>query len=350
MAYFRTRVLCRNLRMRPDTGPVVVRYPSEKGEVTITLLPLEPMPDGIDCGMEATVLTKRAIPGQPGQALQALAEQRLPPGSRVEPSHLTDPEAEQVYFESGTPPLDVLPQHLEELFAEVHAEHGRAARRTLRLLRWRHGLDVPTQPFAQVAAEWSLDQETWRMLPARGQGRVRISSVSLGLLAAERTAEVQRLLDAGLEMPIGHELLVEAEEHAITSVRSSLVLSLAALEVGFKGLVSRLVPDAAWLVVELPSPPLERMLRDYLPLLPKVLEVNVGAADTLTTTALAEVRKAVTLRNDLVHTGRAKIDGRWLDSWLQLCGDLLYLFDFYQGHRWALGEIGEPGRLPGLIQ
>jgi hypothetical protein len=349
-AYFRTRVRCRNLRIQADTDPIAVRYPSEKGEVTITLLPLEPMPDGTDSGMGVTVLTKRAISGRPGQALQALVEQRLPQGSRVEPSHMAYPEVEREYFESGTPPLDVLPQHLEELFAEVYAEHSTAARRTLRLLRWRHGLDVPTQPFALMAAEWSLDQENWRMMPLRGQGRVRASLVSLGVRAAERTSEAQRLLDAGLEMPIGHELLMEAEEFAFTSVRSSLVLSLAALEVGFKSLVSKLVPDAAWLVAEVPSPPLEKMLRDYLPLLPNVLEVNVGAANALTTTALAEVRKAVKLRNDLVHTGIAKIDGRWLDSWLQLCGDLLYLFDFYQGHRWALGEIGEPGRLPGLMQ
>jgi hypothetical protein len=350
MTYFRTRLLCRNLQIRPNTGPIAVRYPSEKGEVTITLMPLEPIPDDIDCGMEATVLTKRAISGKPGQALQALAKQRLPPGSRVEPSHLADPEIQQVYFEYGTPPLDVLPQHLEELFTEVHAQHSRAARRTLHLLRWRHGLDVPTQPFAQIAADWSLDQKTWRMMPAHGKGRVQISSVSLGLRAAERMSEVQRLLDDRLEMPIGHELLLEAEEHAFASVRSSLVLSLAALEVGFKGLVSKLVPDAAWLVAEVPSPPLDKMLRDYLPLLPKVLELNVGAANTLTTTALAEVRKAMGLRNDLVHTGIAKIDGRWLDSWLQLCGDLLYLFDFYQGHRWALRVTGGPDRLPGLMQ
>jgi len=141
------------------------------------------------------------------------------------------------------------------------------------------------------------------MMPARGRGRVRTSSVSLGLGAAERMSEVQRLLDADLDMPVGHELLVEAGEYAFASPRSSLVLSLAALEVGFKDLVGKLVPGAAWLVAEVPSPPLERMLRDYLPSLPKVLEINVGAADTLIPTVTAEVRKANDLRNNLVHTG-----------------------------------------------
>jgi len=92
------------------------------------------------------------------------------------------------------------------------------------------------------------------------------------------------------------------------------------------------------------------MLRDYLPLLPKALEVNTGTGDTLTPTVLDEVRKAVGLRNDLVHTGKARIDGRWLDSWLQLCHDLLYLFDFYQGHSWALREIESSGRLAELLR
>jgi hypothetical protein len=350
-ASFRTRLLCLNLQIRPETGPIAVRFPSEKAEVTVTFVPLEPVPSEIGYTMEATVLTKRAIPGRPGQDLQVLAEQRLPQGSRVEPSHLADPEVQRIYFESGCPPLDVLPPHLDALFTEVHAEHGAAARRTVQLLRWRYGFEVPTQPFALIAAEWSLDQETWQMMSARGQGRVRVSLRDLGPSAIGRMSEVQRLLDTGCEMPVGHELLAEAEEYAFASLRSSLVLSLAALEVGFKGLVSNLVPAAAWLVAEAPSPPLEKMLRDYLPMLPKTLEGKAGGRDTLTVTVLDEVRKAVRLRNDLVHTGKAKNDGRWLDSWLSLCRALLYLFDYYQGHSWALRQIeGPPGHLAELIR
>jgi hypothetical protein len=350
-AYFRTRLLCRNLQIRPDTGAIAVRYPPEKAEVTVTFVPLEPVPGEIGYTMEARVLTRRAIPGRPGQDLQVLAEQRLPPGSRVEPSHLADPEVQRIYFESGCPPLDVLPPHLDALFTEVHTMHSAAARRTVQLLRWRHGFEVPTRPFALIVAEWSLDQETWQMMSVRGQGRVRTSLHDLGPSAVGRMVEVQRLVDAGCEMPVGHELLAEAEEYAFVSVRSALVLSLAALEVGFKGLVSNLVPAAAWLVAEVPSPPLEKMLRDYLPMLPKALEVNAGGGDTLTVTVLDEVRKAVRLRNDLVHTGKAKIDGRWLDSWLNLCRDLLYLFDFYQGHSWALRQIeGPPGHPAELIR
>ncbi len=350
-AYFRTRLLCLNLRIRPETGPIAVRYPSEKAEVMITFVPLDPVPGEIGYTMEATVVSRRAIPGQPGQDLQVLAEQRLPPGSRVEPSHLADPEVQRSYFESGCPPLDVLPPHLDALFTGVHTMHNAAARRTVQLLRWRHGFEVPTEPLGLMVAEWSLDQETWQMMSARGRGRVRASLRDLGPSASKRMVEVQRLLDAGCEMPVGHELLAEAEEYAFVSVRSALVLSLAALEVGFKGLVSNLVPAAGWLVAEVPSPPLEKMLRDYLPLLPKAMEVKAGEGDTLTVTVLDEVRKAILLRNNLVHTGKAKIDGRWLDSWLNLCRDLLYLFDFYQGHSWALRQIeGPPGRLAGLLR
>ena len=266
--YFRTRLVCRKLKMRPDTGPLTIRYPSAKDEVTVAFVPLEPVPGQSSYTMEAVVLTRRAISGKPGQDLQVLAEQRLPPGSRVEPSHLVDPEVQKIYFEHGCPPLDVLPPHLDALFTDMQTAHYTAALRTVQLLRWRHGFEVPTYPFAQQTAEWSLDQQTWWRMSSRGQGHARISREDLGPSAGTRVAEVQRLLDAGEEIPVGHELLTEAEEQARLSPRSALVLSLAALEVGFKSLVGEVAPAAAWLIAEVPSPPLEKMLRHYLPVLP----------------------------------------------------------------------------------
>jgi hypothetical protein len=351
VAYFRARFLCRNLHMRPDTGPITVRYPSDMDEATVTFVPVEPVPGQPGHAMEATVCTKRSVPGRPGRDLQVLAEQRLPPGSRVEPSALADPEVRKIYFEHGCPPLDVLPEHLDALFTEMQSLHRAAARRTMQLLRWRYGFEVPTQPFAQRTDEWSLDQKTWWRMAIRGHGYVQASLYDLGPSAITRVSEVQRLLDAGDEMPVGHELLTEAQEQAQLSLRSALVLSLAALEVGFKGMVGELVPAATWLAVELPSPPLEKMLREYLPVLTKASGVDTGLGGTLTDDVLKQVRKAVGLRNSLVHKGKASIDFRWLHSWLDLCRDLLYLFDFYQGHSWALQEIeGPPGRLRELLQ
>jgi hypothetical protein len=350
-AYFRTRFLCRDLQMRPDTGPITVRYPSQADQVTLTFMPVEPVPGQPGHTMEAIVWTKRSVPGRPGRDLQILAEQRLPPGSRVEPGALADPEIWDIYFEHGCPPLDVLPEHLDALFTEMQSLHRAAAGRTVQLLRWRHGFEVPTQPFAQRTDEWSLDQETWWRISIRGRGYVQVSLYDLGPSAITRISEVQRLLDADDEMPVGHELLTEAQEQAHLSLRSALVLSLAALEVGFKGLIGELVPAATWLAAELPSPPLEKMLRHYLPLLPKALEVSAGLGDRLNDDVLVQVRKAVELRNNLVHKGKAKIDFRWLHSWMDLCRDLLYLFDFYQGHSWALQEIeGPPGRLGELLR
>jgi hypothetical protein len=342
VAYFRTRLECRKLKMRPETGPITVRYPSGTDEVTVTLAPLEPVPGQPGHTVEAIVLTKRAISGKPGQDLQVLAEKRLPAGSRVETSDLADPEAQKSYFEYGSPPLDVLPPHLDALFTEMQAAHNAAARQTVQLLRWRHGFDVPTQPFAKQTPEWSLDQQTWWRIPMRGQGHAYVSLEDLGPSAIVRMSEVQSLLDAGDEMPVGHELLTEADEQATLSPRSALVLSLTALEVGFKSMVGELVPTAAWLVAEVPSPPLEKMLRDYLPLLPKSSGIGSNLRDALTDNVLNDVRKAVLLRNNLVHRGEAKIDFRWLYSWLDLCRDLLYLFDFYQGHSWALQHLEYP--------
>lgn len=92
------------------------------------------------------------------------------------------------------------------------------------------------------------------------------------------------------------------------------------------------------------------MLRHYLPVPPRASGVDPLLGDTLTDDVLEQVRKAVQLRNNLVHKGQANIEFRWLYKWLDLCRELLYLFDVYQGYAWALGEIQwPPGHLGELL-
>ena len=62
--------------------------------------------------------------------------------------------------------------------------------------------------------------------------------------------------------PLGHELLREAILNRKANPRSSLVLAVAAAEVGFKQFAARVFPDAAW-ILELPTSPLTEMLAKF---------------------------------------------------------------------------------------
>jgi hypothetical protein len=113
---------------------------------------------------------------------------------------------------------------------------------------------------------------------------------------------------------------------------------MAAIEVGFKHFVADLVPDAAWLAIEVPSPPLDKMLREYLPRLPVrgKFEGRYALIPQKLINVLAEGTKA---RNKLAHSGSFLPDADDLEKLLETINDLLLLFDFYSGEHWALDHV-----------
>ena len=141
------------------------------------------------------------------------------------------------------------------------------------------------------------------------------------------------------EEPLGHELFREAWELRTENPRSALVLGIAAAEVGFKQCVGTLVPDAKWLVDNVPSPLLERMLREYLPQLPARKTIK-GRVLPLPEGWLKILKKGVTIRNDIVHGNTATLTRDNLRDILETIRELLYLLDIYCGHVWAWDRLG----------
>ena len=67
---------------------------------------------------------------------------------------------------------------------------------------------------------------------------------------------LNQLLDSNVTVPLWHELYLEARQLEHTNPRSSLVIAVAAIEAGFKEYVAEIIPNSAWLLQELPTPPL----------------------------------------------------------------------------------------------
>jgi hypothetical protein len=226
----------------------------------------------------------------------------------------------------------------------VHKEMSGLALRTLRLIRWRANADGRPNPIRSSLLEgfrWSLDGIEWKPVADNVSMNVSIQVHPRWTSEAEQFLRAE--ISGELNEPLGHELLREAWTNRAANPRSSIVLAVAAAEVGFKQFASAVFPDAAWILESLPSPPLVKMLKDLFPwskLKVQVKGQDLTPPDSVTTT----LEKAVLLRNDIVHGRAKKLDRRTVVSVITAVRDLLYFLDVAQGQEWALYHLSAEAR------
>jgi hypothetical protein len=97
-------------------------------------------------------------------------------------------------------------------------------------------------------------------------------------------------------------------------------------------------PHAAWLVENLPTPPLDKVLIQYVPNLPVKLTIN-GSNPFVPKQIIARIREAMESRNKTAHTKGKRLSPDSLEGILRAIRDLLWLFDYHCGHAWALNNI-----------
>ena len=144
------------------------------------------------------------------------------------------------------------------------------------VFRWRFRAPGSHHPFFWPKVSWSFDAETWKQMPGPKLYAVDVSDLRSPGVTEPTRAHLEELLKRDVLAPVCHDLYREAWHQPLSNPRSSLVLAVAAAEVGVKECVGVLVPDAEWLVETLASPPIERMLREYLPRLPAREEFSRG--------------------------------------------------------------------------
>lgn len=214
--------------------------------------------------------------------------------------------------------------------------------RMIRLIRWRASTEGKPHPIrSALGFKWSFDRSNWKTVA---------DSISLTIsvrVHSQWTDEGDQFLlaeTAGeLDEPLGHELLREAWANRAENPRSSIVLAVAAAEVGFKQFASNVFPDSAWILESVQSPPLVKMLKDLFPwsrLNARINGQNVTPPDSVTTT----LEKAVKLRNDIVHGRASNVNRKTVTSVWVAVRDLLYFLDFAQGHEWALYHLSGEAR------
>ena len=154
----------------------------------------------------------------------------------------------------------------------------------------------------------------------------------------EEFKSIGELLSVNHTEPLGHNLLHEAWDLRRTNPRSSLVIGIAAAETGFKQFCATLAPDASWLIENVPSPPMVKMLEEYLPLVNtkhKIYGHTLPPPEAL----IKVLKKGIQLRNGVVHGKHTDLKKETVEEILNAVRDLLYLLDFYNGHVWAWEHV-----------
>jgi hypothetical protein len=179
----------------------------------------------------------------------------------------------------------------------VVRQQGSVLRDYLAVLRWRHATRGGRRAITSTRGrDWSADGATWQPFPVQLEATVRL--VHVPEIDEPAMTRAKELRDVGVREPLAHELLREADDIHHLNPRAGLVVAMVGLEVAIKEYIATSVPGSRWLAYEVPSPPLFKILRDYLP----DLETAKGRIlphqprETLTL-----IREAVEARNDVAQ-------------------------------------------------
>lgn len=273
-----------------------------------------------------TVSSTRNVNSGIGAMFDSLQRRRIPEGSsegweycldedrRIRPGVIIDTR--------------ILPPQMREFVRQIGLEFSDAVRRAVGLLRWYGGISGPHSPIRRRLGGilWSLDGRSWEVISSYNP----VASLELRYAPEQRHFdEVQKLLNKGVTEPFCHQLFREAWEQRHTNRRSALLLGIASAEVGFKEFVAVVVPSAEWLVENIPSPPLVKMLEEYLPILSR--SAGAGSPPIPSRDVLGLLRDGVQLRNKVAHYSSREIDSKKLLDILYAVLDVLILLDHHRG-------------------
>lgn len=179
-----------------------------------------------------------------------------------------------------------------------------------------------------------MDGEVWKPDVCRPVMPLAASGPDL-VVSDVRRVDIETLLEANEDEPLYQSLLREAESLLENNPRSAVAIGATAAEAAVKALVSKLAPQTSWLVQNLPSPPIFKILDEYLPLLlpPEAPRFDVGLIKNLKT--------AVLLRNELIHGAKAKLESAEVTSALATFRDIAWLCDYFSGTGWAANRVSQ---------
>lgn len=239
--------------------------------------------------------------------------------------------------------LKLFPSEFQTFVTEKTEELTNFTNNFIKILRWRTNVSGPDEIPRIVNMEWSLDKSTWFHLPIAMEAK-ELEWANLMAVSEEVQKDLTKFYTENVEAPLGQELFYEAWSQRAENPRSSLILGIAALEIGVKECIVTLAPQTKWLVDNLSTPPVKKLLLDYIPTLSAKNFVQ-GKVVSPPKKLMDEIEKGVNLRNQLVHKGSPPLKYETLRDILLACKDTIWLCNYYMGYEWAWQHIRRSSRL-----
>lgn len=252
--------------------------------------------------------------------------------------------AEGRILDGESVPFELYPPEVRELVTSAWESLMSTQARFLRLLRWHQDIDAPPELYDSQPIIYWRSSRSGKGNEHRHVSRPRVHDGGMrlptphGIVWDELSEQgLQQLWESDSNEPIAHELLREARLLALSgSYRSGLLMAATAIETAVKDHVGKLRPDTHWILQNLPSPPIEKMLRKYVP------ELHADSVEISDWKLLAPLWKACgklfEARNATAHVG-ADADGQSMRQHIQTASDVLYILDVLAGSLWARQRV-----------
>lgn len=238
------------------------------------------------------------------------------------------------------------PKDIIQLIEVVESDLLLQTDRFLKLMRWRQNFDSPEKVVTHSTLYWRVREGAYPITPLdEGPHKQTEVEAMFGIHWDESySAEIEDLWKINtITEPLGHSLLREAATLSYSSPLSSILIMTTALETAVKMHISQIAPETQWLMQELQSPPIFKILKDYIPGIYRLQGKEIEFWDNILP-LIKKTQKLFEIRNKVAHTGKLPPDSRPIDEYLNLVSDILYLIDVLEGHEWAKSFVSHEYR------
>ncbi|MCH8538634.1 MAG: hypothetical protein LAT66_12800 [Alkalimonas sp.] len=228
--------------------------------------------------------------------------------------------------------IDCYPDSLKNFLTPIGKAHSDLLHRINSILSWRC---FDTRDLSYQCKNWGLlfsfDFESWHRLPILGSISVEYveqpPNINKFLSSPE---EITKIIGEPQFITLPIELLCEAKKVINSSPRSSLVIAVSALEVKLKDFISKKTDKAEWLINNLQSPPIDKLLSDYVPNLVYDKQEYFKSIDKY----ISVIKNVISERNKITHLGCNTTAAR-VESYISSIEKVMYILDYYCNCEWA---------------
>jgi hypothetical protein len=236
-------------------------------------------------------------------------------------------------FSSGVP----LDKTQRAFFNGLLSELYDYMQRTVVTLRWRRSImDGPTIAFRNGKEGYSFDGTDWQEASRSAASFAIVFGESRPKDKISETLckEIVALVKQGASESLERQLFREAWNLRVGGYpKAALVIGVASAEIGFRRQVGKIGLDKRGR-----GKPITELVKRYWPR-PHPIPTIKGIQIKPSTVLRDSLEKGILARNDVVHNGAAAPKRDELQDILRNIGQLLWIWDFYSGHEWALEYI-----------